>query len=106
MPDENNNCTADGLYRDLEDAHCVITYNSLSSIESICEGVPTFAFEDGSMIWPIRQQGLENIENLNYDIDRTQWCNDIEYTQWTQREHAKGESWAHLKPLVFGDNNA
>ena len=106
LPDENNNCTADGLYRDLEDAHCVITYNSLSSIESICEGVPTFAFEDGSMIWPIRQQGLENIENLNYDIDRTQWCNDIAYTQWTQREHAKGESWAHLKPLVFGDNNA
>lgn len=106
LPNDLNQCTADGLYQDLQSAHCVVTYNSLSSIESICEGIPTFAFEDGSMIWPIRQQGLENIENLNYEIDRTQWCNDIAYTQWTHKEHARGESWAHLKPLIFGDNNA
>lgn len=106
LPNELNQCKADGLYQDLQSAHCVITYNSLSSIESICEGIPTYAFENGSMIWPIRQQGLENIENLNYEIDRTQWCNDIAYTQWTQKEHARGESWEHLKPIIFGDNNA
>ena len=106
LPDEKNENKADGLYQDLKKAHCVITYNSLSAIESICEGIPTYAFEDGSMIWPIRQTDLANIENLNYNIDRTQWSYDIAYTQWTQREHATGESWAHLKPLIFGDNNA
>lgn len=106
LPNEKNENKADGLYEDLKKAHCVITYNSLSAIESICEGIPTFAFENGSMIWPIRQKDFATIENLNYNIDRTQWSYDIAYTQWTQREHATGESWAHLKPLIFGDNNA
>jgi len=92
---------ADGLYEDLKKAYCVITYNSLSSIESICEGIPTFAMEDGSMIWPIAHKDLSQIENLNYSIDRFQWSCDIAYTQWTGKEHASGESWAHLKPLMF-----
>jgi hypothetical protein len=106
LPNDKNENKADGLYDDLKKAHCVITYNSLSAIEAICEGIPTFAFENGSMIWPIRQKDFATIENLNYNIDRTQWSYDIAYTQWTQREHATGESWAHLKPLIFGDNNA
>lgn len=92
---------ADGLYEDLKKAHCVITYNSLSGIESICEGIPTFAMEDGSMIWPIAHKDLKQIENLDYSIDRYQWSCDIAYTQWTGKEHSSGESWAHLKPLMF-----
>ena len=103
LPNEKNQNKADGLYKDLARAYCVITYNSLSAIEAICEGIPTYAFEDGSMIWPIRQSNLANIERLDYNIDRTQWSYDIAYTQWTQREHANGESWAHLKPLIFKD---
>jgi len=92
---------ADGLYNDLKKAYCVITYNSLSAIESICEGIPTFAMEDGSMIWPVAHKDLSQIENLSYDIDLTQWKYDIAYTQWTGEEHKSGESWAHLKPLMF-----
>jgi len=92
---------ADGLYQDLAEAYCVVTYNSLSSIESICEGIPTFALDDGSMIWPVAHRDLSQIENLSYDIDLTQWKYDIAYTQWTGTEHRKGESWAHLKPLMF-----
>jgi len=92
---------ADGLYQDLKQAWCVVTYNSLSAIEAICEGIPTFALNDGSMIWPVALKDLSQIENLPYDIDLTQWKYDIAYTQWTGKEHASGESWAHLKPLVF-----
>jgi hypothetical protein len=92
---------ADGLYRDLAQAYCVVTYNSLSAIEAICEGIPTFALNDGSMIWPVAHKDLSQIENLSYDTDLTQWKSDIAYTQWTGKEHSTGESWAHLKPLVF-----
>lgn len=93
---------ADGLYKDLEKAYCVVTYNSLSGIESICEGIPTFAFDNGSMIWPVAIKDLSLIENLPYDTDLTQWKYDIAYTQWSGEEHKSGESWAHLKPLMFG----
>ena len=94
------NC-ADGLYADLAKAWCVVTYNSLSAIEAICEGIPTFALNDGSMIWPVALKDLSTIETLQYNIDLTQWKYDIAYTQWTGKEHASGESWAHLKPLMF-----
>ena len=93
----------ESLDLDLQKAYCVITYNSLSAIEAICEGVPTFALENGSMIWPIAHKNLSEIENLNYNIDVKQWCNEIAYTQWTVTENRKGISWEHLKPLMFKD---
>lgn len=91
------------LDQDLKNAYCVITYNSLSAVEAVTRGIPTFAFDDGSMIWPIAHKDIKTIENLKYDIDITQWCYDIAYTQWTIEENRKGISWAHLKPLVFKD---
>jgi len=91
----------EGLAADLQQAHCVVTYNSLSGIESIEEGIPTFALHNGSMIWPIAHRDLSQLENLRYDVDITQWKYDIAYTQWTIEEQQRGESWAHLKPLMF-----
>lgn len=91
----------EGLDRDLHKAYCVITYNSLSAVEAICEGIPTFAFNNGSMIWPVAHKDISQIENLNYDIDLTQWKYDVAYTQWNRKENKTGESWAHLKPLMF-----
>ena len=91
----------EGLDRDLQSAYCVITYNSLSAVEAICEGIPTFAFDNGSMIWPVAHKDISQIENLNYDVDLTQWKYDVAYTQWNRKENKTGESWAHLKPLMF-----
>jgi len=90
-----------GLYEDFKRAHCVITYSSNSAIESLMEGVPTYTLGDASMAWPVGLKDLSIIENLPYDIDLTQWKNDLAYTQWTNEEHKAGESWAHLKELVF-----
>ena len=91
----------EGLLADLQNAHCVVTYNSLSAIEAVCEGVPVFALNNGSMVWPIAHRKLSRIENLNYSIDITQWCNDIAYTQWHIDEMRAGEAWEHLRPLMF-----
>jgi len=89
------------LEQDLADAYCVVTYNSLSAVESVCDGIPTFTLDNGSMAWPVGHKDLSQIESLNYSIDRTQWCYDIAYTQWNNKECKTGEAWAHLKPLIF-----
>ena len=91
----------EGLDADLKQAYCIVTYNSLSAVESVCDGIPTFTLDNGSMAWPVGHKDLSQIENLNYNIDRTQWCNDIAYTQWDNKECKSGEAWAHLKPLIF-----
>lgn len=91
----------EGLAADLAMAHCVVTYNSLSAIEAVCEGIPVFALNNGSMVWPIAHKKLKSIESINYEVDVTQWCNDIAYTQWHTDEMQSGEAWAHLRPLVF-----
>lgn len=99
---ENNGLQGgEGLQKDLDGAYCVITYNSLSAIESVCEGIPTFALDGGSMIWPIAHKDLSKIENLDRTIDIEQWCYDVAYTQWTGKEFKSGEAWAHLRPVYF-----
>jgi len=85
----------------LKDAHCVVTYNSLTAIEAVCEGIPVFAYDSGSMAWPIAHTDLSQIENLNYDIDLQDWKNKIAYTIWNKKEVTSGECWAHLKPVYF-----
>lgn len=100
-PSDGGNQGGESLDKDLASAHCVITYNSLSGVESICEGIPTFALDDGSMVWPIAHKDLSQIENLNYDIDLQEWKNKIAYTMWNKKEVIAGEAWAHLKPVYF-----
>lgn len=98
---KGGNQGGDGLEADCQQAHCIVTYNSLSAIEAVCDGIPVFAMHNGSMAWPVAHHDLSQIENLDYNIDRTQWCNDIAYTQWNATEQRSGEAWAHLKPLIF-----
>lgn len=89
------------IEKDFAKAYCIVTYNSLSGVEAVCDGIPTFALDNGSMVWPVTHHHLSQLENINYNIDRTQWCNDVAYTHWSAKENRKGESWAHLKPVFF-----
>ncbi len=100
-PDQSRSSGGDSLQADLDNAYCVVTYNSLSAIEAVVRGIPVFALHHGSMAWPVSHHLLSQIENLNYTIDRTQWCNDIAYTQWNSDELASGEAWAHLKAIIY-----
>lgn len=88
----------EGLQKDFDNAWCTITYNSLSSVESILEGIPTFSLDKGCMGYPVSNHDLQNIENPNREIDRTQWLYDCAYTQWTSKELHDGSAWEHLKP--------
>lgn len=90
-----------GLDADLDSAYCVITFNSLSGIEAVEKGIPVFALNNGSMVYPIAHTDLSEIENLNYSIDLQPWKNKIAYTIWNKKEVSNGECWAHLKPVYF-----
>lgn len=89
------------LDRDLQQAHCIVTYNSLSGVEAVCEGIPVFALDNGSMVWPIAHHDLSKIEKINYNVDLQEWKNKIAYTMWNKEEVQGGECWAHLKPVYF-----
>lgn len=89
------------LYQDLKDAYCVITLTSNSAIEAVCEGIPIFVLDEGSMAYDIAHHNLSEIENLNYNIDISSWCNKIAYTSWTEDEVREGIVWNHLRPVYF-----
>jgi len=94
----------ESLLSDFQRAHCIITFNSLSAVEAVTNGIPTYALDSGSMIWPIAHQDISKIESLNYNIDITDWQNKIAYTFWNKQDVKSGETWEHLKKVYFNEN--
>jgi len=90
------------LEEDFNNAWAVVGYNTNALVESTLEGIPTFPLSDESVVWNISNQNkLENIENPNVNIDRTQWCYDAGYILWTKEEISNGTAWEHLKGVYF-----
>lgn len=90
------------LEEDLKDAYCVVAYNSNVLVESVCNGIPSIALSDESIAWDVTNR-IENIEQLNLNIDRTQWLYDISYMVWSQDEILNGKAWNHLKGVYFNE---
>jgi len=87
------------LVEDLENAHCVVTYNSTTASMSVIEGTPVFALGEGSIAWDIAENDLNNVETprkISKEL-RNQWCYNLGYTQWTLEEFGNGVAWEHLK---------
>lgn len=91
----------EGLNADFNRAYCVITYNSLSAVEAVTRGIPVYALNDMSMVWPIAHKDFSQIEHLDYTIDLQEWKNKVAYTVWNRTEVANGECWEHLKGVYF-----
>jgi hypothetical protein len=98
---QGGNQGGEGLDADLAQAHCVVTYNSLSGVESVVKGIPVFALDGGSMVHPIAHHKLSQIENLKYDIDLQDWKNKIAYSMWNKEDVMSGNCWNHLKEVYF-----
>ncbi len=91
----------EGLDKDLNNAYCVITWNSNSAIECATRGVPFYSLDPYSLTHEISQKGLHNIESLNTNISLEKWQNKIAYTIWNKEEVHTGKAWAHLRPVYF-----
>lgn len=79
----------------LSRAHAVVTYNSNTGVEALLAGIPVFAGDHGSMCWSVANKSLISVDCPNKP-DRSQWVNDLAYTQWTLEEFRAGEAWRHL----------
>jgi hypothetical protein len=90
----------DGLYKDLQDARCVVGFNSNALTESVCEGIPTFSMCASSMAWECSNKDLSLLEKPAY-FDRTQWLNNLGYCQWREDEISQGLPWNHLKGKLY-----
>lgn len=79
----------------IEAAHCTVSFNSNSGVESVIEGVPTFAFDLGSMAIPVANRSLDKIEHPDKP-DREQWAYNLAYCQWNVEEMREGLPFHHL----------
>jgi hypothetical protein len=86
----------DSLEQDLAGAWAVVGLNSNSLTESCCLGIPTWSLHSSSMAWEVSHLYLNQIEHPNLNIDRTQWLNNLGYTQWRQDEVIAGMPFKHL----------
>jgi len=84
------------LEDDLEGAGQVITYNSNTGVDAALRGLPVYAEDRGSMVYDIASHDLHDI-HLG---DRTQWANNIAYSQWTPEEMARGLPWNHFYEYI------
>lgn len=78
---------------DCKRAHCFITYNSNSAVEAAIRGVPVFAFDKGSMAYPIANKDFGDL-NKPIKPEREQWLRNLAYAQWKPEEMR--EAWQHL----------
>jgi len=84
----------------LKGAHCVVTYSSGSSIDSILEGVPVIPGSEYNFVYDISSHSLDDIENPKLG-DRKQLLYNLAYAQWSVEEIQNGTAWEHL----FNENN-
>ncbi|MEP3524546.1 MAG: DUF6716 putative glycosyltransferase [Hyphomicrobiales bacterium] len=80
------------LQQAFDNCDFVVTFSSTTAVEAVLAGIPTVIFSDGSVAAPMGSRFLD--EPLKYP-DRTQWCHDLAWRQWTLHELADGTAWRH-----------
>lgn len=83
------------LAQEMESAHAVVTFSSNSGVDAAIAGVAVFAFDEGSMAWPVANKSLAWIDSP-IKPPREQWAHNLAYTQWTIEEMKEGKPWRHL----------
>ncbi|WP_067582181.1 hypothetical protein [Endozoicomonas ascidiicola] len=80
---------------DFKDCWAAVTFNSTSGVDALLAGIPVFAADSGSMVYPIADQDISRIETPEMP-SRKQWVHDIAYAQWTLEEIKDGRPLSHL----------
>lgn len=87
---------------DLEDAYCVVAYNSGAVVKATLEGVPVFSTEN-SPATPVafNWKDIENHEELKQEPNRQQYFNALSYHQFMLGEMKNGEAWRLIRKWVL-----
>ncbi len=84
----------------IEDAYCLVVYNSNVATDAAVYGVPVFAAENRCMAWPVANKTLDNIENPEKP-NRDQWLYDLGYAQWSEEEVRNGTVWRRFRNYIL-----
>lgn len=88
------------MVHSLDDAKCVVTWNSTSSVDALIQGVPAITIHPSSIAYPVAQHKLRAVQSLQYP-SRRQWLAGLGYAQWTLDEMRRGLPWKHLNHDAF-----
>lgn len=83
------------IFKDIQNYDVLLAFNSNSNVEATIEGIPNFAFDEGSMCWSICNKNIEILLSPNKP-NREQWAYNLAYTQWNEEEINSGECWNFL----------
>ena len=74
------------LEEQLDEAYCCVVFgNSTAGVHSLLRGVPIIALSEGKLYKSVTNT-IENIENLDYEVDLTNWKNGLGYSMWQVSE--------------------
>ena len=98
--------TYDDFNFDFHNAHAIVNWSSNPATQAVIGGVPVFVGPE-SLAWDVGNHSLETIIDP-VKPDRTQWLNDLAYTEWTVEEIQIGKPLSRLYPkleeLVLAQN--
>ena len=75
-----------------DDCVRAVTLNSSVAVSTVMAGVPTQAWDAGSMAWDVTGHAGEEI----FTGERLPWCHWLAWTQWSDDEIREGVPWAYL----------
>ena len=87
---------SEDLVKQMSRAAAVVTYNSNTGVEATLAGLPTIAFDEGSMAWDVTAHELGD----TYQGDRQSWANRMAWKQWSMDEIANGTALAHVLEVM------
>ena len=91
-----------GSEKDWDNARAVITFTSLSAIDSLLRGLPTWTMSPGNLAYEMTNRSLSRLENpwFPHPADFDQWLANLAYTQWSPDEIRSGEPWSRLRATL------
>jgi hypothetical protein len=82
----------------LAGAACCITFDSIAGCDAVLNGVPSITFGKNAMARDVSFKDLTEYRLNSHGVkDRTNWCHQLAYCQWSHDEIETGEFWEHLK---------
>ncbi len=83
-----------------DDVHCLITYNSVSAVESVMLGKPAFVLGPNAAR-AVSNTDLSLLENPKFPTqdEREAWLRHLSYSQFTFEEMSNGTAWRILNEI-------
>jgi len=81
---------------DLQNAHALVTHQSVACVEAIIEGVPSFCDKTSCGV-PVSLLDISQIETPFYPENREEWLDSLLANQFTMNEIENGTAWNRMK---------